>query len=337
MIFPHLDLEKSVQVNDKTRFSAVKSFVSKGGAALTIMTIKPGADEAAQNVFNADESLRYLDWEFSSWKIDIDATNNKLDFDENGTVFAATIASGTYTLATLLTEIKTKMEAVGAGTYTLTKSDDDKITIVGDLAFALLPETGANRTTQILKILGFLKDTDSALTFTGVRVEKLPRAITLNAQDGTLNVSKTYYVDVYSEAGDALWSIDGDLVAQESDVMNFIREGRNSFKDFHRRAQNLILDYFEELGVVTDDLARIEKKHIMAPEQVKEWSTFLTLSLIYSDLSNAVDDVADKKAKNYASKAQSKSEKNFKIDKDEDGKADAGETVQIGSIRMTRA
>ncbi len=53
--------------------------------------------------------------------ITIDATNNKLAFDEGGSALVATITSGTYVYpyTSLALDIKTQMESLGANTYTV--------------------------------------------------------------------------------------------------------------------------------------------------------------------------------------------------------------------------
>ena len=142
-LFPHLELEGVVQINDKTRFSGVKSFVTKGASAITTMTVQPGADETPISIFDSDEDLRFLDWEFDTFEIDIDATNNKLDFKEgNGSELTATLVSATYTLSALATEIKTQLDATGALTYTVIVDSDDKMTISATDGFSLLPTDG---------------------------------------------------------------------------------------------------------------------------------------------------------------------------------------------------
>ena len=59
-----------------------------------------------------------------SWPLNITATDNKIDFKEDGSgELTAVIPVGVYNTATLMAEIKTQMEAVGTGTYTVTYSD----------------------------------------------------------------------------------------------------------------------------------------------------------------------------------------------------------------------
>jgi hypothetical protein len=65
MIFPSLTLETVVQVEDKLRLDASKSFIS-GDAAETItdVLIKPEASESFITVFNTDNEKWLLDWAY---------------------------------------------------------------------------------------------------------------------------------------------------------------------------------------------------------------------------------------------------------------------------------
>ena len=177
------------------------------------MTIKPGGDETAVNVFNSEEDNRYLDWQFDTFEIDIDATNNKLDFKESGGELTATLTSATYTLSALAAEIKTQMDAAGALVYTVTVSKDDKVTISSTEGFSLLPTEGSNSKVSILPIIGFepkpgFGDSDFSVKSPqeGERVRALPRAITIEIGDGNTTGSVTEYIDLMSVDGDQLFS-----------------------------------------------------------------------------------------------------------------------------------
>jgi hypothetical protein len=62
MIFPHLELEPVVQVNDRTRLSAAKSFVTQDQGVITAIQIKPSASADFINV----TSDGYLDWAYAA-------------------------------------------------------------------------------------------------------------------------------------------------------------------------------------------------------------------------------------------------------------------------------
>lgn len=103
----------------------------------------------------------------------IDATNNKLDFNEGGAQITATLANATYTPTTLAAEIKSKMDAsVGVGTYTVSYSTTTgkwTISVTGAATFNILWNTGTNTATSVGPSIGFPVSANStgATTYTG--------------------------------------------------------------------------------------------------------------------------------------------------------------------------
>lgn len=65
-IFPHAELEGVVQVNDKTRIDATKSFISKGEAAITLVEIDPDGTTGFIDVTGSSSKDWYLDWEYAT-------------------------------------------------------------------------------------------------------------------------------------------------------------------------------------------------------------------------------------------------------------------------------
>ena len=64
MIFPKLNLETVLQVEDKTRLNASRSFVSDG--AVTDVLIEPELGAGFISVFNSDEEKWFLDWAYQT-------------------------------------------------------------------------------------------------------------------------------------------------------------------------------------------------------------------------------------------------------------------------------
>jgi hypothetical protein len=270
--------------------------------------------------------------------MDIDSTNNLIDFKEGSTAFQATLTSGTYTLAQLATEIKTQMDAAGAFTYTVTVSSNDELTIASTGSFSLVPAS-----TNILNQLGFRTSTANSLsnstTFTGKRVRYLTRKITLAVGNGTLSGSSTGYVSVYSEDGDALFSSDADLIPHEPDILKWLPKGKNSYKYVHRRAQEMILAWLDEKGYTDIYGDKLLIDAIVDLSEVREWSKYLTLKLIFQSLKNATDDVFGEKVQNYL--AEEKSARNravLRLDLDGDGtiEQNSTEVVRVSTISCAR-
>jgi hypothetical protein len=226
-IFPSLELEQKLQVDDKTRLDARKSFISTGEAAITLVEIQPEASESFIDV----TSNKYLDWQY--------ATNG-------------------------------------------TKSVIVRITTDG------APVT-------------FSKD-----------------------------------IEVLSIADDKLFSGDAELVPHEPDVLQYTREGRNSFLDVHRTAQDRILTWLDEHRIWDDNGDRLTKAAIIDLEEVNDWSKFLTLKMIFEGLSNAIDDIFHEKAMRYESMMVSaRNRASLRLDRDGDGEEDLPRQ-DMRSLRMHR-
>lgn len=128
-------------------------------------------------VSNVKKTSRSKVWRSSATgNFVIDSTNNKLNFKESagGAELTATLTSGAYTSTTLATEIKTQLEAVGAATYTVSKSaTTGKWTIASNGAYlALLTNTGTNVGTSAWSAIGFSTAADhtGATTYTGSNI-----------------------------------------------------------------------------------------------------------------------------------------------------------------------
>jgi len=228
MIFPVLELEKTVQVDDKTRLDAVKSYITPDEAAITLIEIEP----EASNGFIDVTSIKYLDWQYST--------------------------------------------------------DGDKVVTV--------------RVT-----------TDGA----------------------PVTTSKT--IPVVTAVDDYLYSGDEDLTAYESNIMDFVRPGRNSYLDIHRASQDRILRWLDEHRIWDVSGNRLAKEAIVDIEEVEAWSKFMTLKYIFESISNAVDDVFHDKAMRYKQLEEAARNKSaLRLDRDGDGNSDDEAKLDLRSFRILR-
>lgn len=230
-IFPYLEVEPILQVNDKTRLSAVKSFISKDEAAITVVKIKPSTTDSYVTVTGTSSADWYLDWQYS---------------------------------------------AEGAKTVTL--------------------------------------------------------EITTNSTPVTI----TETITVVTSATDALYSNDQQLITHESDILKYVRLGRNTFKDVHRLAQTIILEWLDEQGYVDIYNDKFTKADI-ASDEVTHWSKYIALRLIFDSMSNEVEDIFYKKARQYeAEEHRARNRAVLRIDVDASGTVDDTEIVRASSGRMIR-
>jgi hypothetical protein len=150
--------------------------------------------------------------------------------------------------------------------------------------------------------------------------------ITVRVSIGATQTTKTSTISIVTAATDALWSNDQDLKAHEHDILKFLPEDRATYKYMHRRAQTLILAHLDKEGYRDINGDRYTKAAVVNTEEVKYWSTFMTLRLIFEGISNEIGDIFDKKAKDYGAKeAFYRDQAVLELDVDADGDIDDGE------------
>lgn len=328
-LFSLLDLESEVQLNDKTRYDASKTFWSKDSNPPISLTIKPGLDGSAIECFSPNQNDWYLDWIFSSFAIDVDSTNNALIFNEGGSDITATLANGTYTLASYAAAIQTKMNLVGGQTYSVGVTGL-KISVTASSNFEFKDSEVATQ--------AFLTLNESKTYHISEVVEYGKRIITVYCENSASETStKYFYQNVYSVLGDYLFSSDGDLVAHEPDIMKWVASGRSSFLNVHRKAQKLIMNWIDEKGWVNTYGDKFTKRDIVDVQEANVWSTYMTLRMIFQGLSNSIDDVFDRKSVIYSQLEESARQRVIlRLDVDKDGIVDGSEGVSISSGNLVR-
>jgi hypothetical protein len=338
-LFPVIDIEALVQENDKTRIDVSKSFAS-GTTAVTGLSVKPSKSVNAIDVF-ADG---FLDWQYP-FTVEIDAANNKINFKEGvGAELTATLTDGEYTLSALAAEIQTKMRAAGTLIYELSVSAVNEITIAAPGLFSLLTVSGTNADLNPLAVLGFSADSVPAIgdlvsSYKGKKVERITKKITLTVTNAVpLSTSIIREIEVISEIADRLFSTDDRMRKHEPDIMKYLPEGRSTFKDVHRRAQTLILDWLDTEGFIDNFGVKLKLASFTDTEEVAEWSTMMAIRLVFEGVSNAIDDVFAKKAKKYEGlETFYRNRATVKVDLNQDGVADAvTERLDIRSARVMR-
>ena len=339
-MFPVIETEEKVQVSDKTRLDATKSFVD-AGAAIASVKFKPGKNATEVTITSATNTDWKLDTQFA-FTFDVDATNNKLNFKEGtGSELTATVASANYTVATLATALKTALDAAGALTYTVTTTGptDAVVTfiITTTSAFTILGETGTDLATSILPDIGFIEDVEGELTYTSAEVETVDKEITITTNDGSGDTIITHNILVISKSSDRLFSTDAMLKVLEPSILKWVVAGRSSYKDIHRAAQTEIFAWLDKNGYVDIFRDKFTKIAAVLPEEFKEWSKFLTLRLIFDGISNKEDDLFFKKARQYKGREVFFRDRAIlRLDVDGDGTVDIGEGLDVRSARVFR-
>jgi hypothetical protein len=319
--------------------NAAKSFVSDG-AAITLVRIKPSKSEAFQTV----TTDKFLDWQYTN-TVDVDATNNKLDFSivsvSAGAPLVATLTTGNYTLLALTAELVAKMDlaimGAGGGAFITVEVSGDKFILGSSSAMTLAIESGANAAVSIYPHIGFTgEDLTGLVEYTGALVETVEKVISLEVTSGSATTI-TRAIAILSEARDMLYSTDARLAVHEPDILQYVFQGRATFKNVHRRAQELVLAWLDKEGFVDVYDNKYTKASLVLTEELQEWGTFLALRLIYEGISNAIDDVFDRKAKKYKGmEVEHRARAVLRLDVDGDGESAIGEQIDIRSGIVVR-
>lgn len=232
-IFPDILTELIVQVNDKIRINARRSYVSKGESAITIIEIEPEAGSGFVDVTDADSDNWFLDWQYN--------------------------LEGTKTISLRVTT------------------------------------------------------------------------------DG-VPVTTTLDIVCLTEAEDKLFSDDQDLVRHETSILKYVPRGKNTYKYVHRLCQTECLEQLYKDGYFATDGSKLTKAEVIDVEEMRQWSKFMALRLIFRDLSNAVDDIYDRKSKMYENDEQMwRTKSRLKLDINKDGTLGDDEGFDITTRKLVRA
>lgn len=143
----------------------------------------------------------------------------------------------------------------------------------------------------------------------------------------------TKTVTVISEADDKLFSNDNDILQHESDAMRFLPKGYSSFNHIHRSAQSIILDSLTQRGIYKETNIPLTKDNIYNILEVKHWSKYLVLQMIYSNVQNEVNDVYAQKASQYRELTERAAQRAFvTLDTNEDGQPDINVDLRVGRL-----
>lgn len=123
--------------------------------------------------------------------------------------------------------------------------------------------------------------------------------VTLRIETASNFKEVTKQIEVITEATDALFSTDVDLLGYQHDIMKYLADGKSSWNFCHRVAQQEILSYFDEIGLVNEDGTKIGKEQVVDITEVKNLSIFKTLRIIFESMSNAPDDFFIKRAEHW--------------------------------------
>jgi hypothetical protein len=161
------------------------------------------------------------------------------------------------------------------------------------------------------------------------------KTVTLRLARGMDVETVTKTVTVLTQAQDRLFSSDKDLVAHEANVYDYLPKGFSSFNHVHRSAQQLILDSLSQRGYYTDSGVPLTKNDLFNVEEVKQWSKFLVLSMIFSNAQNEVGDFFAQKSQTYKELSERSAARAFiTLDPNQSGTPE--QVISLTSGRLVR-
>jgi hypothetical protein len=97
------------------------------------------------------------------------------------------------------------------------------------------------------------------------------------------------------------------------------------------------MEFFNEIGKTDINGDKLTKAAIVNVDEVRQWSAYYVLWLIYSDLSNAVDDVFAEQAKLFQTQMLDKRKRAFvRLDIDGDAVIDKHEGINTLTMDLVR-
>jgi len=166
------------------------------------------------------------------------------------------------------------------------------------------------------------------------------KVVSLRITIGLSVVTVTKNVTAVTEATDNLFSTDQLLKEQQSDIFRLLPDGKASFKYKHRAAQNFILDWLWNNGFyksVGNGAEPFLKTDIVDIDFISDWSTYVTLRMLYEENQSQGGDIFRQKAGDFLNKEERAREKCLlKIDTNGNGTLEVNEGAQIASRRLER-
>jgi len=149
--------------------------------------------------------------------------------------------------------------------------------------------------------------------------------------------TKTHEIEVLTKAQDALFSDDRDLKSYEPDILKWLPMEYSNWNHIHRECQRNILNHLDELRIYKPDGSKFQASDILHKSEVRRLSAYMALRMIFSSLSNQVDDIFNDKRLQYEELEKQARNRNYlTLDVDGDGVEDANEKIDKRTFTMVR-
>lgn len=155
--------------------------------------------------------------------------------------------------------------------------------------------------------------------------------------DSSVATEKDYTLTSISIEDDCLFSSDEDLEILEPEIKCYLKRGRCSFLDVHRMSKKIIMDWLQRQIQVKDCDGGVPRKlvdkDLFCKEEIKTWSIYQSLLIIFRGLSNQTDDVFRDKLNDYREEMNAaRARAEVTVDVNQDGTADYKESLRTAVL-----
>jgi hypothetical protein len=157
----------------------------------------------------------------------------------------------------------------------------------------------------------------------------------ITANSGTEEVSKT--VTALDYVTQKLFSTDTDLYRYEPEIDNLMPKKWSSWNLVHLEAQKNFIDWLDEKRIYNERGEKYAVADLTDLEQVRQYSIFRTLEIIYAGTFSVSGDVFKDKFTKYQTMANDKLAKStISLDFNKNGNADLNERTDLHTVSIGR-
>ena len=128
------------------------------------------------------------------------------------------------------------------------------------------------------------------------------KVVTLRVEIGATVKDYTQSITVKTAAEEKLFTKDSELVAHEQDIMKWLPAGRSTWNWVFRRVQQRIMNEIDKQRIFDAEKNKLTIAAVVDISELRDWSIYMSLAMIFQGLSNQTDDVFSVKAKFYEKK-----------------------------------
>ena len=157
----------------------------------------------------------------------------------------------------------------------------------------------------------------------------------ITTQTGNDIVSKT--VTALDLTAQKLFSNDSDLYQYEPEIDSLLPKKWSSWNMIHLEAQKFFIDWLDEKRIFNEQKEKYQVSDLLDRDQVRQFSIFKVLELIYSGENNVAGDLYQLKRDKYRELCNEKLAKSqISLDFNKNGVADLGERTDLFSVELIR-